>query len=106
MAYIRRDGDKKITWIIEKADGTLPERLSELATIFAYYAERSESINDDFTMQLLTMQAKSLAQLARQQEAEMAKLRTLESDMSALKKEVADMKGPQSLDKKKLPAPK
>ncbi len=106
MAYVRKDGENRITWIIEKADGTLAERVDELSTIFDYYARRKESINDDFTMQLLSMQAKALAVAARQQEAEMKKLRQLEADMAAMKKDIAEMKSPQSLEKKKLPAPK
>ena len=106
MAYVRKEGENRITWVIENSDGPLSARVEELSTIFDYYAKRKESINDDFTMQLLSMQAKALAQLARQQEAELKKLRALEADMAALKKDMAEMKSPQSLEKKKLPAPK
>ncbi len=106
MAYIRREGENKVTWVIEKSGGTLAEQVSELAVIFDYYAGRKESINDDFVMQLLAMQAKALSYMAKSEEAQLRQLQKLNGDVARLQEELAEMKSPKSLEKKKLPAPK
>ncbi|MDE1151426.1 MAG: hypothetical protein PW788_02720 [Micavibrio sp.] len=106
MAFIRRNGENSITWVLESADDALPARIAEFVKIFDYYAQRKESITDNFTMQLLALQAHTLLEVAKKQEADLKRLKQLEADMAALKKEMLEMKGPQTLDKPKLPRPK
>lgn len=110
MVKIRREGNKT-TWLLE-AD-TLPERLEELSEIFNFHSKESSSerIDQRFMAEIMTLQTKALAEMARAQEKEIERLRAIESELAALRSEfrneIAQLRQPQhgKLDKPAMHAP-
>lgn len=110
MVKIRREGNKT-TWLLE-AD-TLPEKLEELSEIFNFHSKEqsTERIDQRFMAEILTLQTKALADMARTQEEELQRLRVVEQELKALreefKAEIDKLKQPQhgKLDKPAMHAP-
>ncbi len=98
MVKIRREGNKT-TWLLE-AD-TLPERLEELAEIFNFHSKEqsSERIDQRFMAEIMALQTKSLAEMARAQELELERLRKVENEVALLREEfraeIAKLKQPE-----------
>lgn len=110
MVKIRRESNKT-TWLLE-AD-TLPERLEELTEIFNFHSKEqsSERIDQRFMAEIMALQTKSLAEMARAQEEEIERLRNVEKELAALreefKTEIAKLKQPKHgrLEKPAMLAP-
>ncbi len=86
MVKIRREGNKT-TWLLE-AD-TLPERLEELSEIFNFHSKENsnERIDPRFMAEILALQTKALAEMARAQEEEIERLRHVEKELAELRAE-------------------
>jgi len=86
MVKIRREGNKT-TWLLE--EDTLSGRLRELAVIFNHHSRESadDRMDPRFMAETLSMQAESLAEMARKQEAEIERLRQIERDLAELRAE-------------------
>lgn len=86
MVKIRREGSKT-TWLLEEE--TLFGRLRELAVIFNHHSKQNgdERMDPRFMAETLSMQAEALSELARQQEAEIERLRRVERDLAELRAE-------------------
>jgi len=87
MVKIRREGNKT-TWLLE--EDTLSGRLRELAVIFNHHSKESadDRMDPRFMAETLSMQAESLAEMARKQEEEIARLRRIENDLAELRTEL------------------
>jgi len=105
MARLERTSDSAYTWVLESSGDALSDRMAEFRQIFNHYVQRDQTITDQFTLQLLLLQADALTAMAKKQEAELKRLKQLEADMAALKKEMMELKNPPALDKPKLPRP-
>lgn len=85
MVKIRREGNGT-TWLLEGE--TLPERLDELTEIFKFYSRKDgQTMDPRFMAEVMALQTQALAHMARAQEQEMERLRKVEKDMDALRKE-------------------
>jgi hypothetical protein len=86
MVKIRREGNKT-TWLLE--EDTLSGRLRELAVIFNHHSKESgdDRMDPRFMAETLSMQAEGLAEMARKQEEEIARLRRIENDLAELRTE-------------------
>ena len=110
MVKIRREGNKT-TWLLE-AD-TLPERLEELSEIFNFHSKEnsSERIDQRFMAEIMALQTRALAEMARAQEEELQRLRNVEKELAELRtefrNEIENLKQPQhgKLDKPAMHAP-
>lgn len=109
MVKIRREGNGT-TWLLEGE--TLPERLDELTEIFKFYSRKDgQTMDPRFMAEVMSLHTQALAQMARMQEEEMNRLRKVESEVAAMRKEfkaaMEKMENPQQgqLNKRTLSAP-
>jgi len=88
MKIIQKDG--KTQFVLEAT--TMSGTFEEMAEIFNILAKKDST--DTMSMEALAMQARLSAQLAKNQEGELALLREMKTRLDALDRDVTQMKSP------------